>query len=167
MELSLDEIETEIGTLLLVTNQEARCALYFGDEESQLMKRLKRRYRQFQLRRVNNPQGCTDLLKAYFAGDHWALDRIPVSVDGTPFQQQVWSALRTIPIGNTTAYGELAAKVGRPTAARAVGMANAVNPVAIVVPCHRVIGANSKLVGCGGGLDRKQWLLRHEGVNLS
>ncbi len=166
MELLWDEIETEIGKLLLVTNQEALCALYYGDEQSQLMKQLKRRYGQFQLHRVNNPQGFTDLVKAYFAGDYRALDRIPVSVDGTPFQQQVWSALRAIPTGNKIAYGELAAKVGKPTAARAVGMANAVNPVAIVVPCHRVIGANAKLVGYGGGLDRKQWLLKHEGVNL-
>lgn len=166
MELLLDEIETEIGTLLLATTQEMLCALYYGDEQSQLMKRLMRRYGQFQLHRVKNPQGFTDLIKSYFAGDYRALDRIPVRVDGTPFQQQVWSALRTIPTGNTIAYGELAVKVGKPTAARAVGMANAVNPVAIVVPCHRVIGANAKLVGYGGGLDRKQWLLKHEGVNL-
>lgn len=166
MELLWDELETEIGALLLVVDQPALCALYYGDEQPQLMKRLTRRYMQFQLRRVKNPQGFTELLQAYFAGDHQALDRIPISVDGTPFQQQVWSALRTIPSGETIAYGELAAKIGKPTATRAVGMANAVNPIAIVVPCHRVIGANAKLVGYGGGLDRKQWLLTHEGLTL-
>jgi methylated-DNA-[protein]-cysteine S-methyltransferase len=166
MELLWDELETEIGTLLLVVDQSALCALDYGDEQPQLMKRLTRRYGQFQLRRTKNPQEFTELLQAYFAGDHPVLDRIPISVGGTPFQQQVWSALRTIPSGETIAYGELAAKIGKPTAARAVGMANAVNPIVIVVPCHRVIGAKAKLVGYGGGLDRKQWLLNHEGSTL-
>lgn len=166
MELLWDELETEIGTLRLVANHSALCALYFGEEQPQLMKRLARRYGRFQLRRAKNPQGFTDFFQAYFAGDYQALDRIPVDINGTPFQQQVWSALRTIPSGETISYGELAAKIGKPTAARAVGMANAVNPVAIVVPCHRVIGANAKLVGYGGGLDRKRWLLNHEGVAL-
>jgi methylated-DNA-[protein]-cysteine S-methyltransferase len=167
MELLWDELETEIGALLLVVDRSALCALHYGDEQPQLMKRLTRRYGKFQLQRANNPQGFTELLQAYFAGDYQALDRIPIHADGTPFQQQVWSALRAIPSGETIAYGELAAKIGKPTAARAVGMANALNPIAIVVPCHRVIGANAKLVGYGGGLDRKQWLLNHEGVTLS
>ncbi|MBD2259488.1 methylated-DNA--[protein]-cysteine S-methyltransferase [Pseudanabaena sp. FACHB-2040] len=168
MELLWDELKTEIGALLLVlvADQSALCALYYESERPQLMQRLTRRYGQFQMRRAKNPQGFTELLQAYFAGDYQALDRIPVSAEGTPFQQQVWSALRAIPSGETIAYGELAAKIGKPTAARAVGLANAVNPVAIVVPCHRVIGANAKLVGYGGGLERKQWLLNHEGVTL-
>lgn len=165
MELLLDEIDTAIGTILLVADRQALCALEYADQQMQLMKRLTRRFGQLQLQRVKNPHGFTDLLVAYFAGNYNAINRIPVNLGGTPFQQQVWSALRDIPIGNTISYGELAAKLGT-TAARAVGMANAVNPVAIVVPCHRVIGANAALVGYGGGVERKQWLLRHEGVNL-
>ncbi len=150
----------------MVVAQLGLCTLNYGDDQPQLMKRLTRRYGQFQMRRAINPQGCTELLQAYFAGDRQALKRIPISVDGTPFQQKVWSVLRTIPSGETIAYGGLAAKIGQPTAARAVGMANAVNPIAIVIPCHRVIGVNKKLVGYGGGLDRKQWLLNHESLTL-
>ena len=81
---------------------------------------------------------------------------------GTPFQQRVWSALREIPFGDTASYGELAARIGQPTASRAVGLANGRNPIAIVVPCHRVIGAAGGLIGYAGGLDRKRWLLDHE-----
>jgi methylated-DNA-[protein]-cysteine S-methyltransferase len=91
---------------------------------------------------------------------------IPVNGGGTEFQQQVWQMLQTIPLGTTISYGELATKIGKPTAARAVGMANSLNPVAIVVPCHRVIGAKAKLTGYAGGIDRKQWLLQHEGTEL-
>jgi methylated-DNA-[protein]-cysteine S-methyltransferase len=166
MELLLDDIDTALGTILLVADQQALCALEYADQQTQLVKRLTRRYGQMQLQRAKNPHGFTDLLKAYFAGDYSAIDRIPVNAGGTPFQQQVWSALRDIPLGNTISYGELAAKLGKPTAARAVGMANAINPISIVVPCHRVIGANATLVGYGGGLERKQWLLRYEGVHL-
>jgi len=89
-----------------------------------------------------------------------------VDPGGTEFQRTVWSALRTIPVGATRTYGQLAASIGRPTAPRAVGLANGRNPVAIVIPCHRVIGSNAALTGYGGGLPRKQWLLRHEGALL-
>ncbi|HZT64486.1 MAG TPA: methylated-DNA--[protein]-cysteine S-methyltransferase [Acidimicrobiales bacterium] len=97
-------------------------------------------------------------LEEYFAGDRCSFD-VDVRLDGTPFQQRVWEALRSIPYGEIISYGELAARVGRPGAARAVGLANGRNPVAIIVPCHRVIGANGSLTGYGGGLERKQWLL--------
>jgi methylated-DNA-[protein]-cysteine S-methyltransferase len=100
-------------------------------------------------------------LEAYFNGDLLAFD-LPVRLAGTEFQQRVWSGLQEIPFGVTMSYGELAAKVGNAKACRAVGLANGRNPVAIVVPCHRVIGANGTLTGYGGGLDRKQWLLDHE-----
>ncbi|MES1022237.1 methylated-DNA--[protein]-cysteine S-methyltransferase [Gloeocapsa sp. BRSZ] len=166
MELLLDEIDTAIGTILLVADRQALCALEYADQQTQLIQRLTRRFGQLQLQRAKNPHGFTNLLAAYFAGDYNAINRIPINPGGTPFQQQVWLALRDIPSGNIISYGELAAKLEKPTAARAVGMANAVNPVAIVVPCHRVIGANATLVGYGGGIERKQWLLRHEGVNL-
>jgi len=103
-------------------------------------------------------------IAAYFAGDVRALDAIPVAPDGTPFQQRVWSALRDIAAGATCSYQDLAAAIGAPTAARAVGAANGANPVPLVVPCHRVIAADGKLHGYGGGLWRKEWLLRHEGA---
>ncbi len=104
-------------------------------------------------------------LAAYFRGDLQALDGIPVDPDGgTPFQREVWLTLRAIPAGATWSYGELAGRIGRPSAIRAVGAANGANPIPIVLPCHRVIGANGSLVGYGGGLDRKRWLLAHEGV---
>jgi methylated-DNA-[protein]-cysteine S-methyltransferase len=100
-------------------------------------------------------------LEAYFAGSAVAFD-VPLSLSGTEFQRRVWTELTAIPLGETISYGELASRVGAPGASRAVGLANGRNPVAIVVPCHRVIGADGRLTGYGGGLERKAWLLRHE-----
>jgi len=98
----------------------------------------------------------------YFAGDAAALAELPLDARGTPFQQRVWKALREIPDGATESYGALARRIGRPGAARAVGLANRANPLAIVVPCHRVVGSDGRLSGYAGGLDRKRWLLAHE-----
>ena len=103
----------------------------------------------------------TGQLREYFAGDRLTFD-LPLSPAGSPFQLKVWMALRDIPYGRTTTYGELAAEIGQPTASRAVGLANGRNPLAVIVPCHRVIGANGTLTGFGGGLERKRWLLEHE-----
>lgn len=103
-------------------------------------------------------------LRAYFDGDLAALARIPVAPEGTPFQLRVWEELRRIPVGATWSYRELAERIGQPTAVRAVALANARNPVAIAIPCHRVIGSDGTLVGYGGGLPRKRWLLEHEGA---
>ena len=100
-------------------------------------------------------------LDAYFAGERTVFD-LPLRLDGTPFQRAVWAALREIPYGETTTYGELARRLGRPSASRAVGMANGRNPVGVIVPCHRVVGAAGDLTGYGGGLDRKRRLLDHE-----
>lgn len=100
-------------------------------------------------------------LEAYFAGELQEFD-IPLAPQGTPFQQRVWNELRNIPFGQTWSYGELARRIGQPTASRAVGLANGKNPISVIVPCHRVIGANGKLVGYGGGLDRKNTLLQLE-----
>jgi methylated-DNA-[protein]-cysteine S-methyltransferase len=105
-------------------------------------------------------------LRAYFAGELREFD-VELELSGTGFQREVWQALREIPYGETISYGELAVRVGRPGASRAVGLANGRNPVAIIVPCHRVIGADGSLTGYGGGLDRKTWLLEHEGVLLA
>jgi O-6-methylguanine DNA methyltransferase len=105
-----------------------------------------------------------DQLDAYFAGTRTAFD-LPLAPSGTEFQRRVWAALCEIPYGETISYGELARLVGRPDAARAVGLANGRNPLAVVVPCHRVIGADGSLTGYGGGLDRKRWLLGHEAAH--
>ncbi len=103
-------------------------------------------------------------LGAYFAGELAALEPLPVALAGTPFQRAVWQALRAIPPGTTESYGHLAARLGRPRACRAVGQAVGANPVSLVLPCHRVVGRAGGLVGFGGGLARKRWLLAHEGV---
>jgi methylated-DNA-[protein]-cysteine S-methyltransferase len=100
----------------------------------------------------------------YFAGDLLAIDRIDCATNGTPFQQQVWNGLRTIPAGTTLSYGALAVRIGNASAVRAVGLANGANPIAVIVPCHRVIGTDGSLTGYGGGLPRKRWLLAHEHV---
>lgn len=106
-------------------------------------------------------RGVAEQLDAYFTGELTVFD-VPVELEGTPFQRRVWDALLAIPYGETWTYGQVAEKVGNPRASRAVGLANGRNPVAIVVPCHRVIGADGSLTGYGGGLDRKVFLLEHE-----
>ncbi len=111
--------------------------------------------------------GVYEVLDAYFAGDVGALDTLTVETRGTEFQQQVWRQLRKIPVGSTISYGELARRVGRPNAQRAVGMANASNPIALIVPCHRVIRTGGALGGYAFGLDCKRWLLAHESTKLS
>ena len=104
-------------------------------------------------------------LEEYFAGDRKVFD-VPLRFEGTPFQETVWRALQSIPYGTTWTYGQLAEEIGRPGASRAVGLANGRNPISIIVPCHRVIGSDGSLTGFGGGLGRKEWLLRHEGALL-
>jgi methylated-DNA-[protein]-cysteine S-methyltransferase len=102
-------------------------------------------------------------VRDYLQGDLRALDAIEVDPAGTPFQQRVWTALRRIPVGATISYADLANAIGQPTAVRAVARANALNPIALVIPCHRVIGSDGTLTGYAGGLPFKQWLLEHEG----
>jgi len=104
-------------------------------------------------------------LREYFEGSRTAFD-LPLAARGTGFQLQVWEALTRIPAGETRSYGEVASMVGAPSASRAVGMASGRNPIAIVVPCHRVVGANGTLTGYGGGLQRKRWLLEHEASSM-
>ena len=105
-------------------------------------------------------------LKEYFAGSRRKFD-LPLSMLGTDFQQRVWRALTEIPYGETLSYGQLAKRIGNPSASRAVGLANGRNPIAVIVPCHRVIGADGSLTGFGGGLPRKRWLLAHEGMPVT
>jgi len=164
IELRTDTVESEIGPIVVVTGQGALCALDFGECDERLKTLLSRRFDDFVLAEEDNPLGVSERLRAYLAKDFAALDDIAVDTGGTAFQRQVWAALRSIPSGATRTYRELAVQLGRPGASRAVGLANSQNPIAIVLPCHRVIGSEGSLTGYGGGLGRKQWLLRHEGV---
>lgn len=168
MQLKVDRRKSPIGTMLLVFNDEAVLySLDFDDYASRMHKLLKRYYGPVQLDTGRASQPIVDALDAYFDGDLSALEGLEVGPGGTDFQRQVWSCLRGIPAGTTSSYGRLAVQTGRPAASRAVGLANGANPVAIVVPCHRVIGASGALTGFGGGLWRKRWLLQHERAIVS
>ena len=160
--LLIDEISSPLGRIAIAARAGRLCALEFG--RARLARQLAARYPGVPRRRVRNPFGLSDKLRAYLAGDLTVVDRIPVETGGTAFQQRVWRALRRIPAGRTLSYGALARALGVGTAARAVGAANGRNPISVVVPCHRLIGADAGLTGYGGGLWRKRWLLRHEGA---
>ncbi len=164
MKLHLTRMKSPIGTILLVSDGEALRALDFEDYADRLHRLLKRQYGAYDLTPMAGADPAAPALDAYFAGELAALDAIKVATSGTGFQTSVWAALRRIPVGTTTTYGALAAAIGKPGAFRATGAANGANPVGIVVPCHRVIGADARLTGYGGGLKRKEWLLRHEGA---
>ena len=163
MRLRLDRLPSPIGIILLVVDEDgALRALDFEDYETRMLKLLRRYHGDAALTEGASPKSIRRALDAYFEGDFDALASVRVATGGSPFQRDVWAALRTIPAGETMSYGQLAAKLGRPSASRAVGLANGANPIAVVVPCHRVIGANGALTGYGGGLERKRWLLQHE-----
>ena len=164
MLLNYDEFDSPVGRILFASDAEAICALDFSGYESRMQMLLARRYGTVEFRRAADPLGLKRLLENYFAGDFHAFDAVAVRTAGTAFQESVWTALRTIPAGETRSYGELATRINRPKAARAVGHANSLNPVAIIVPCHRVIGSSAALTGYAGGLERKQRLLHHEGA---
>lgn len=161
----LERVPTPIGRMLVLTDaQDHLRAVDWEDYESRMHLLLQRQYGRgvVQLQSAAQPSQASRALQAYFDGDVGAITDLPVAFGGTPFQQQVWRALRGIDGGCTISYGMLAARIARPTAVRAVGLANGANPVGIVIPCHRVIGANAALTGYGGGLARKRWLLAHE-----
>jgi methylated-DNA-[protein]-cysteine S-methyltransferase len=161
----MDRMDTPIGELLLVADLDGNLrATFWTDREAHLYDALQRHYGKdaFTLRPGCDPSGLTSALGRYFAGELAVIDNLPVQTAGTPFQREVWQELREIPCGTTISYAELAKRIGRPNAVRAVGLANGSNPVGVVVPCHRVIGSNGSLTGYGGGIDRKRWLLQHE-----
>jgi O-6-methylguanine DNA methyltransferase len=161
--LRLERRPAPLGGILVVTDGEGVLrALDFPDHEARMHRLLRRHYGDYALEEAPAPAALGDALDRYFDGDLRVIDAIPVVTGGTAFQREVWAALRRIPAGATASYGALAAAVGRPKARRAVGLANGSNPIAIVVPCHRVIGADGSLTGYGGGLPRKRWLLEHE-----
>ena len=155
-------LSTPAGDLRLVFHDQTLVSLSFPTEGDGPRERLRKRFENVRFVPLERANAAVRLLRAYFDGDLTAIDRIPVDTGGTPFQRRVWEELRRIPAGRPIAYAELARRVGDPRATRAVGTANGANPVAIVVPCHRVVATGGKLGGYGGGLDRKRWLLAHE-----
>lgn len=162
---SLERLATPIGPMLLVADDHQRLrALEWQDHEQRMHLLLRRQYRgtAFTLREAGQVSAAGRALQAYFDGELAAIDTLPVVHGGTDFQRQVWTALRGIPAGETRSYRELAIRLGRPAAARAVGLANGSNVISVVAPCHRLVGSDSSLTGYGGGLVRKRWLLAHE-----
>lgn len=165
MRLSLSTLATPIGTVLIVTDGGGTLrALDFHDYRPRLDRLLRRHYGTVELADGTVPPPVRQALEAYFDGNLTAVDVLPTATNGTDFQRHVWSELRHVPAGQAVSYGAMSARIGRPRAVRAMGLANGANPIAIVVPCHRVIGADGSLTGYGGGLHRKEWLLRHEGA---
>ncbi|VFR68425.1 Methylated-DNA--protein-cysteine methyltransferase [plant metagenome] len=163
--LRLQEHDSPVGTIMTLRDDEGVLRGLEFTEHGERLRRLLRR--QYPRRQIDIQPGPADLdmdarLQAYFDGDLQALDSVPLALGGTEFQRQVWAALRAIAPGATRSYGELAALLGRPGASRAVGLANGANPIAIIIPCHRVIGADGSMTGFGGGIPRKRWLLGHE-----
>ena len=164
---NLDRLATPIGTALLITDGDGVLRALDWEEHAPRMRELLRlQYGSVALNDARAPRDLKTALSGYFKGDLDRLETIKWRAEGTPFQRMVWTALPKIPAGTTMSYGALAAKLNAPKAMRAVGHANGSNPISVVVPCHRLIGANGTLVKYGGGLERKRWLLEHEGVTL-
>ncbi|MDE3180025.1 MAG: methylated-DNA--[protein]-cysteine S-methyltransferase [Acidobacteriota bacterium] len=165
MHLLTDRIGTPIGEMVIVADTRGNLrAAFWTDYEADLRHVLQLHYgkKGYAIETSSNPNGLSNAISRYFAGELEAINDMPVETGGTPFQREVWRALREIPCGSTMSYAELANRIGRPKAVRAVGMANGSNPVGVVVPCHRVIGSDGSLTGYGGGIERKKWLLEHE-----
>ena len=158
-----DRIETPIGTMTLLARDGVLLLLEFEDAADRVAREMKLRFGTDDVQPADDPFGLSTKIRAYFGGDLHAIDGIPTDGGGTDFQRRVWAELKRIPCGVTISYGELARRLGDKNAMRAVGLANGRNPIAIVVPCHRVIGADGSLTGYGGGIERKKWLLAHEG----
>ena len=164
--LTFGRVKSPIGEIVVACKGDALCALDWADadKQAQMLAWLRRRFGDFERVEARDPGGVCTRLGAYLLGDLDALDEIVVDGGGTEFQRKVWKGLRRIGAGKIVSYQGLAQRLGMPTSVRAVARANALNPISIVVPCHRVIGSDGSLTGYGGGLPRKRWLLEHEGV---
>jgi len=166
MRLYRSTVDTPVGPMLALASEAALCALEFypPDRLPRLEARLGRWFAPYQVEDRTNGviDRARNWLRLYFAGTSADIDQLALDLRGASFERRVWAALTAIPPGETTTYGAVARSVGSDGGSRAVGLANGANPIAIVVPCHRVIGANGGLTGYGGGLDRKRWLLDHE-----
>ena len=159
-------VGSPIGDLTLAAISGRLCLLHYGAADAGVTATLRRWYGNAHIDVHPDPAGAATALERYFSGEVTALDGIPVELNGTDFQRRVWTALRSVRAGTTVSYSDIARSIGASAAVRAVGAANGANPVALVVPCHRIIGQNGRLTGYGGGLDRKRWLLQHEGALL-
>jgi methylated-DNA-[protein]-cysteine S-methyltransferase len=163
MPLSTTHHTSPLGDLTAAWNADSLCALAFTEHWPTVERALTRRGLGIATG-TSARRPLQERLDAYFAGNLAAFDDLPIDPHGTGFQRAVWSALRSIPAGDTVSYGELARRIKAPTAVRAVGAANGANPIWLVIPCHRAIGADGRLTGYAGGLERKRWLLEHEGA---
>jgi methylated-DNA-[protein]-cysteine S-methyltransferase len=161
--IQVDTIASPMGDLTIAERAGRVCLLHFGADGTAIDETLERWY-PGEPRARRQVDSLRTLLSGYFQGQLDVIETVPVELNGTEFQKHVWKALRHIPSGSTISYAELARRIGEPSAVRAVGAANGANPVALIVPCHRVIGSDGTLTGYGGGLDRKRWLLVHERV---
>ncbi|NOT39012.1 MAG: methylated-DNA--[protein]-cysteine S-methyltransferase [Alphaproteobacteria bacterium] len=162
MQLFVERIKTPIGPLLITHDGKALANVAFADQEERRAGELARDFPDPQVKRAPRATRIAATLARYFEGDIRAIDKLPVIAFGTEFQNRCWKALRRVAPGTTRSYGDHASAIGRPAAARAVGAANGFNPISIVIPCHRLVGANGSLVHYGGGLERKRWLIDHE-----
>src|SRR5262249_51358732 len=166
LELFIDRLPTPIGELIVIADDAGKLrTIDWTDHEVRMKRLLDRQYGKgrYTLTPRRDPGGLSSAMRRYFKGDSKVVDDLPVWAEGTPFQKSVWRALRKIKCGTTISYAELARRIGKPKAVRAVGLANGQNPIGIVVPCHRVIGSNGSLTGYGGGLERKKRLLENKG----
>lgn len=169
LDLFIDRLPTPIGELVVIADGDgALRSIDWTDHDKRMRQLLDHYYGKgrYTLTPKRDPGGFTQAMRRYFKGEVGILKTLAVATIGTPFQNSVWKALRKIADGSTISYAELARRIGKPRAVRAAGLANGQNPISIVVPCHRVIGSDGSLTGYGGGLPRKHWLLRHEGVTL-
>ncbi len=159
MKLAFMEMASPVGTLKLVANDTALVAVLWENENPKRLRLAEL------IEQVNHPilLETQKQLNEYFAGKRQQFD-LPLDFEGTEFQQKVWQALLTIPFGQTRSYRDIAQQVGNVKAVRAVGAANGKNPISIIAPCHRVVGANGKLIGFAGGLDNKEILLKLEKI---
>ena len=165
LQLFVNQIDTPIGKMLIVADSNGNLrAVDWSDYEPRMRRLLCLHYGKtgFRLEPTRDSNRLTDAIGRYFGGELDVINALPVRTAGTPFQREVWRALRKIRCGTTISYSQLAKRIGRPAAVRAVGHANGSNPVGVVVPCHRVIGSDGSLSGYGGGIERKRWLLEHE-----
>lgn len=163
-ELEVTTMESPVGPLVVGARSGRVCMVAFASDAAAVLERLERHVGPQEQTEHDDPGGAVSALRRYFDGDLTAIDELEVDPIGTDFQQSVWAALRSVPVGETTSYGEIAAAIHSPGAVRAVGSANGANPIVVIVPCHRVVRSDGSLGGYGGGLDRKRWLLAHEHV---
>ncbi len=160
-----ERIASPVGEIVVLTDAtHVLRALDFADHDARMRRLLDRHYGPggWTVAPAIGESAAVRAIRSYFDGDVGAIDGVATITGGTGFQRAVWAALRGVGAGSTVAYAEIAAAIGRPAAMRAVGLANGANPVAIVVPCHRIIGRSGALTGYGGGIERKRWLIDHE-----